>query len=92
MRLVILMQGFHTDTPTGKLALTMFAAFAEFEHGIRKERQREGIVRARLEGEISRPKAEANAGATNPVEAALCCCREPQRTCVRIRHRSRNGP
>ena len=50
VRLVILMQGFDTDTPAGKLALTMFAAFAEFEHGIRKERQREGIARARLEG------------------------------------------
>ena len=49
VRLVILMQGFDTDTPAGKLALTMFAAFAEFEHGIRKERQREGIARARLE-------------------------------------------
>jgi putative DNA-invertase from lambdoid prophage Rac len=50
VRLVILMQGFDTETPAGKLALTMFAAFAEFEHGIRKERQREGIARARLEG------------------------------------------
>jgi DNA invertase Pin-like site-specific DNA recombinase len=50
VRLIILMQGFDTDTPAGKLALTMFAAFAEFEHGIRKERQREGIARARLEG------------------------------------------
>jgi len=50
VRLVILKQGFDTDTPAGKLALTMFAAFAEFEHGIRKERQREGITRARSEG------------------------------------------
>ncbi|WP_144157965.1 recombinase family protein [Paraburkholderia sp. BCC1885] len=50
VRLVILMQGFDTDTPGGKLALTMFAAFAEFEHGIRRERQREGIARARLDG------------------------------------------
>jgi DNA invertase Pin-like site-specific DNA recombinase len=49
VRLVILQQGFDTDTPAGKLALTMFAAFAEFEHGIRKERQREGIARARQE-------------------------------------------
>jgi DNA invertase Pin-like site-specific DNA recombinase len=50
VRLVILKQGFDTDTPAGKLALTMFAAFAEFEHGIRKERQIEGIARARAEG------------------------------------------
>lgn len=50
IRLVILKQGFDTDTPAGKLALTMFAAFAEFEHGIRKERQIEGIARARTEG------------------------------------------
>lgn len=50
VRLVILLQGFDTDTPAGKLALTMFAAFAEFEHAIRKERQREGIARARAEG------------------------------------------
>jgi putative DNA-invertase from lambdoid prophage Rac len=50
VRLVILKQGFDTDTPAGKLALTMFAAFAEFEHNIRKERQTEGIIRARAEG------------------------------------------
>ncbi|WP_207004948.1 recombinase family protein [Trinickia mobilis] len=50
VRLVILMQGFDTETSVGKLALTMFAAFAEFEHGIRKERQRERIARARSEG------------------------------------------
>jgi putative DNA-invertase from lambdoid prophage Rac len=53
IRLVILMQGFDTHTPAGKLALTMFAAFAEFEHGIRKNRQVEGIARARLEGKYA---------------------------------------
>jgi len=53
IRLVILMQGFDTHTPAGKLALTMFAAFAEFEHGIRKERQQEGIARARTEGKYA---------------------------------------
>lgn len=50
VRLVILQQQFDTGTPAGKLALTMFAAFAEFENGIRKARQREGIARARAEG------------------------------------------
>lgn len=48
VRLVILQQQFDTGTPAGKLALTMFAAFAEFENGIRKARQREGIARARM--------------------------------------------
>lgn len=49
VRLVIIKQGFDTDTPAGKLALTVFAGFAEFETEIRKERQREGIARARKE-------------------------------------------
>ena len=50
VRLVILKQRFDTDTPAGKLALTVFAAFASFEQDIRKERQAEGIIRARAEG------------------------------------------
>ena len=50
LRLVILQQQFDTGTPAGKPALTMFAAFAEFENSIRKARRREGIARARLEG------------------------------------------
>jgi DNA invertase Pin-like site-specific DNA recombinase len=50
VRLVILQQQFDTGTPAGKLALTMFAAFAEFENSIRKARQREGIARARMDG------------------------------------------
>lgn len=50
VRLILIQQQFDTGTPAGKLALTMFAAFAEFENGIRKARQREGIARARAEG------------------------------------------
>jgi putative DNA-invertase from lambdoid prophage Rac len=50
IRLIILQQQFDTGTPAGKLALTMFAAFAEFENSIRKARQRDGIARARMEG------------------------------------------
>jgi putative DNA-invertase from lambdoid prophage Rac len=49
VRLIILQQQFDTGTPAGKLALTMFAAFAEFENSIRRARQREGIARARTE-------------------------------------------
>jgi DNA invertase Pin-like site-specific DNA recombinase len=61
IRLVILKQGFDTDTPAGKLALTMFAAFAEFEHSIRKERQIEGIARARTEGKYQGRKPKLSA-------------------------------
>jgi DNA invertase Pin-like site-specific DNA recombinase len=61
IRLVILKQGFDTETPAGKLALTMFAAFAEFEHGIRKERQIEGIARARTEGKYQGRKPKLSA-------------------------------
>lgn len=39
-----------TTTPTGKLMITMFSAVAEFELGINKERQREGIAKAKERG------------------------------------------
>jgi DNA invertase Pin-like site-specific DNA recombinase len=42
--------GVDTSTSTGKLLLGMLAAIAEFETDIRKERQREGIERARAAG------------------------------------------
>lgn len=38
------------STPTGKLMLTMFAGFAEFEREIMLERQRAGIARAKAHG------------------------------------------
>ncbi|WP_198374061.1 recombinase family protein [Neoroseomonas rubea] len=39
-----------TQTPTGKLMLTMLGAIAEFERGLMLERQREGIAKAKAEG------------------------------------------
>jgi DNA invertase Pin-like site-specific DNA recombinase len=39
-----------TTTPNGRLMLNMLAAFAEFETDLRKERQREGIEKARGRG------------------------------------------
>ncbi|NMM28827.1 MAG: recombinase family protein [Glaciimonas sp.] len=70
IRLVILMQGFDTHTPAGKLALTMFAAFAEFENGIRKERQQEGIARARTEGKYA-GRTQTVSGAAGGVDSAV---------------------
>lgn len=42
-----------TTTPAGKLMLTVFAGVAEFERARLRERQREGIDRAKRNGEIS---------------------------------------
>ena len=39
-----------TTTPNGRLMLNMLAAFAEFETDLRKDRQREGIEKARERG------------------------------------------
>ncbi|WP_149537782.1 recombinase family protein [Siccirubricoccus phaeus] len=39
-----------TNTPTGRLMLTMLAGIAEFERGLMLERQREGIATAKAKG------------------------------------------
>ena len=70
-RLVILQQDFDTATPAGKLALTMFAAFAEFEHGLRVERQREGIQRARKEGKYQGRKPKLTDGQKAELKARI---------------------
>jgi DNA invertase Pin-like site-specific DNA recombinase len=46
-----LQQGeFDTTAATGRLFLTMLGAFAEFETNLRRERQLEGIAKAKAEG------------------------------------------
>jgi DNA invertase Pin-like site-specific DNA recombinase len=42
--------GMDTSTSTGKLLLGVLASIAEFETDIRKERQREGIDKAKANG------------------------------------------
>jgi DNA invertase Pin-like site-specific DNA recombinase len=49
--LKILDLGMDTGTPTGRLMLTGIGAIAQFEREIMIERQREGIVAAKAEGE-----------------------------------------
>jgi len=48
-----------TQSATGKLTLTMFAAMAQFEREIMLERQREGIHKAKLEGKYKGRKKTA---------------------------------
>ncbi|RDC60880.1 putative transposon Tn552 DNA-invertase bin3 [Alteripontixanthobacter maritimus] len=42
--------GVDTDTSTGKLMLAVLGAVAQFENDIRRERQMEGIAKAKAEG------------------------------------------
>ena len=48
--LVVLDQSIDTSSPTGKLLFNVLASIAEFETEIRKERQMEGIARAKEKG------------------------------------------
>jgi len=48
--LVVLDQKIDTSTPTGKLLFNMLGSIAEFENAIRKERQVDGIARAKSLG------------------------------------------
>ena len=50
VELVVLDQNLDTSTPTGKLLFNMLASIAEFETEIRKERQLEGIAKAKANG------------------------------------------
>jgi DNA invertase Pin-like site-specific DNA recombinase len=52
-----------TKSPQGKLILTMFSAFAQFERELMLERQRDGIAKAKSEGKYlgRKPTAKAKA-------------------------------
>ena len=50
VELVVIDQKIDTSTPTGKLLFNMLASIAEFETEIRKERQMEGIAKAKSNG------------------------------------------
>lgn len=53
--------GVDTNTPTGKLMLTMLGGVAEFERDMMLERQREGIAKARAAGKYKGRKPTARA-------------------------------
>jgi DNA invertase Pin-like site-specific DNA recombinase len=50
-----------TRSATGRLILTIFAGFAQFEREIMLERQREGIAKAKVEGKYKGRKPTARA-------------------------------
>lgn len=50
IELVVLDQNIDTSTPTGKLLFNMLASISQFETEIRKERQLEGIAKAKEKG------------------------------------------
>ena len=60
VELVVLDQAIDTSTSTGKLLFNMLASIAEFETEIRKERQLEGIVKAKDRGVQFGRKAKVN--------------------------------
>jgi DNA invertase Pin-like site-specific DNA recombinase len=57
----VLDQGVDTSTVAGKAFMGMLATFAEFETNIRKERQLEGITKAKKKGVYKGRKATAQA-------------------------------
>lgn len=66
--LIVTEQNLDTTTPTGRLTFNVLGSIAEFENDLRRERQAEGIARAKAEGRyLGRPaKIDANA-----IKAAL---------------------
>jgi DNA invertase Pin-like site-specific DNA recombinase len=61
-----------TKSATGKLILTIFAGFAQFEREMMLERQREGIAKARAEGKYRgrKPSASLKADKARALKAA----------------------
>ena len=60
IQFISLHENVDTTTPQGKLVFTIFAAVAEFERELIKERVRSGIAQARAKGKrVGRPAADA---------------------------------
>lgn len=62
-------QPFDTSGPLGKAMLGMLAVFAELDMDIRRERQREGIIRAKAEGRYKGRKRVTTAEAVKAMRA-----------------------
>jgi len=58
--LLVLEQAVDTSTPEGRAFFGMLSVFSEFETGLRRERQLEGIAKAKKEGKYSGRKKQIN--------------------------------
>lgn len=72
--LVVTEQQIDTSTATGKLLFNMLGAIAEFETDLRKERQLEGIAKAKAEGRYKGRPVTVDADA---IRAALAAGDKP---------------
>ena len=63
-------QPIDTGTPAGKAFLDMLGVFAEFETAIRKERQMEGIAKAKAAGVYKGCKVSVDAAKVRELKAA----------------------
>lgn len=72
--LIVTEQSIDTTTPTGRLMFNMLAAIAEFETDLRKERQLEGIAKAKEEGRYKGRPVTVDADA---IRAALAAGDKP---------------
>ena len=67
--LIVTEQPVNTGTPAGRAFLQMLGVFAEFENAIRRERQMEGISRAKAEGVYKGRKPSVDVGAVLRLKA-----------------------
>lgn len=59
VKVISVKENFDTQTPQGKLMMTVFQAFNQFERDIIVERTKEGLISARARGNIGgRPKVD----------------------------------
>jgi DNA invertase Pin-like site-specific DNA recombinase len=67
--LAILDQNIETSTAAGKCFLDMLGVFAEFENNLRRERQLEGIAKAKAAGKYRGRPAKIDAAEVNRLKA-----------------------
>lgn len=61
VKLISIKENFDTNTPQGKLMLTVFQAFSQFERDLIAQRTKEGLESARVRGRNGgRPKVKEN--------------------------------